>query len=82
MKRRPDMTDTFNPDSAGHMNHISRRANQLFEILRTLDHLIEHMDDVGHLMAARDLISSRADEEYHAIRSWQDKVDKAMQGGG
>ena len=75
------MTDTFNPDSAGHMEFISRRANQLFEILTTLDHLIEHMDDVGHLRAARDLIRSRTDEEYSAIRRWQDKVDKAMGAG-
>jgi len=63
---------------AARMFFIAQRADQLFGMMKTLDDLIEHMDDVGHLKAARDLITSRWEDEQNGVRHWQQQADEAI----
>ena len=63
---------------AARMFFVAQRADQLFGVMKTLDDLILQMDDVGHLKAARDLITSRWEDEQNDVRHWQQQADKAM----
>jgi hypothetical protein len=69
------------PVSAARMFFIAQRADRLFAVMETLDDLIENMDDAGHLKAARDLITSRWEEEQNDVLHWQQQADKAMNVG-
>ena len=67
--------------TAEEMDFISRRAERLFEMMRTLNSLIDQMDDVEHLKAARDLITSRWEDENSIIKNWWGQFDKATSEG-
>ena len=63
---------------AARMFFIAQRADRLFAVIETLDDLIEHMDEPRLLIAARDLINLRWDDERNDVLHWQQLADKAL----
>ena len=66
---------------AARMFFIAQRADRLFAVIETLDDLIEHMDEPRLLIAARDLINLRWEDEQNDVLHWQKLADKAMNVG-
>jgi len=66
---------------AARMFFIAQRADRLFAVIETLDDLIEHMDEPRLLIAARDLINLRWEDEQNDVLRWQQLADKALNVG-
>jgi hypothetical protein len=66
---------------AARMFFIAQRADRLFAVIETLDDLIENMDEPRLLIAARDLINLRWEDEQNDVLHWQKLADKAMNVG-